>query len=59
MIRPALTADGGLSEDAQRKALDLILQVQNVKESPSVERFFDFAIQRRVSSELKSKGWKP
>jgi hypothetical protein len=59
VIRPALTADGGLSEDAQRKALDLILQVQNVKESPSVERFFDFAIQRRVSSELKSKGWRP
>lgn len=59
VIRPALTADGGLSEEAQRKALDLILQVQNVKESPPVERFFDFAVQRRVSAALKNKGWRP
>lgn len=59
VIRPALTADGGLSEDNQRKALDLILQVQSVKESPSLERFFDFAVQKRVSAALKSKAWKP
>lgn len=59
VIRPALTADGGLSEEAQRKALDLILQVQGVKEFPPVERFFDFAVQRRVSAALKNKGWKP
>jgi len=59
VIRPALTADGGLSEEAQRKALDLILQVQNIKESSPLDRFFDFALQRRVSAELKSKGWRP
>lgn len=59
VIRPALTAEGGLSEEAQRKALDLILQVQNIKESPPLERFFDFAVQRRVSAALKSKGWRP
>ena len=59
VIRPALTADGGLSEEAQRKALDLILQVQGVKELPPVERFFDFAVQRRVSAALKNKGWRP
>jgi NitT/TauT family transport system substrate-binding protein len=59
VIRPALTVDGGLSEAAQKKALDLILQVQNVKESPPAERFFDFAVQKRVNAALKSKGWKP
>lgn len=59
VIRPALTADGGLSEETQRKALDLILQVQGVKESPPVERFFDFGVQRRVSAALKNKGWRP
>ena len=31
VIRPALTVDGGLSEESQRKALDLILQVQGIK----------------------------
>jgi ABC-type nitrate/sulfonate/bicarbonate transport system substrate-binding protein len=59
VIRPALTVDGGLSEDSQRKALDLILQAQGIKEAPGVERFFDFAIQRRLSADLKNKGWKP
>jgi ABC-type nitrate/sulfonate/bicarbonate transport system substrate-binding protein len=59
VIRPALTADGGLSEESQRKALDLILQVQGIKEAPPLERFFDFGIQKRLSAELRSKNWKP
>ena len=59
VIRPALTADGGLSEESQRKALDLILQVQGIKETPPLERFFDFTIQTKLSSQLKSKNWKP
>jgi NitT/TauT family transport system substrate-binding protein len=59
VIRPALTADGGLNEAAQKRALDLILQVQSVKESPAVDRFFDFSVQKRVNAALKSKGWKP
>jgi ABC-type nitrate/sulfonate/bicarbonate transport system substrate-binding protein len=59
VIRPALTLDGGLSEDGQREALDLILQAQGMKEAPSVERFFDFAIQRRLSADLKNKRWRP
>ena len=34
VIRPALTSDGGLSEESQRKALDLILQAQGIKDAP-------------------------
>ena len=56
---PALTTDGGLSEESQRKALELILQVQGIKEMPPLERFFDFAIQKRLSTEFKNKNWKP
>ena len=59
VIRPALTLDGGLNEESQRKALDLILQAQSIKDAPPAERFFDFAIQRRLSADLKKKGWKP
>ena len=59
VIRPALTVDGGLSEGSQRKALELILQVQGIQEMPPLERFFDFALQKRLSSELKRKNWKP
>ena len=59
VIRPALTRDGGLSEDSQRKALDLILQGQGIKETPPAERFFDFTIQKRVSTDLRNRNWKP
>ena len=59
VIRPALTVDGGLSEESQRKALDLILQVQGIKETLPLERFFDFAIQKRLSAEFRGKNWKP
>ena len=59
VIRPALTTDGGLSEESQRKALDLILQVQGIKEMPPLERFFDFAIQKRLSTEFRNRNWKP
>jgi ABC-type nitrate/sulfonate/bicarbonate transport system substrate-binding protein len=59
VIRPALTMDGGLSDESQRKALDLILQVQGIKETPPLERFFDFGIQKRLSAEFRSKNWKP
>jgi hypothetical protein len=51
-----LTVDGGLSEESQRKALDLILQVQAIKEVPPLERFFDFAIQKRLSSDFRGEG---
>jgi len=59
VIRPALTIDGGLSDESQRKALDLILQVQGIKEVPPLERLFDFAIQKRLSAEFRNKNWKP
>jgi NitT/TauT family transport system substrate-binding protein len=59
VIRPALTVDGGLSEESQRKALDLILQVQGIREMPPLERFFDFAMQKRLSADIRSKNWKP
>ena len=59
VIRPALTIDGVSSEESQRKALDLILQVQSIKDAPPAERFFDFAIQKRVSAEFRNKNWKP
>ena len=57
--RPALTVDGTMSEAAQRKALDAVLKVSGVKETPLLERFFDFSIAKKVAAELQAKGWKP
>ncbi|HKY07803.1 MAG TPA: ABC transporter substrate-binding protein [Candidatus Binatia bacterium] len=57
--RPALTADGTMSEPSQRKALDAVLKSAGVKEAPPLDKFFNFAIAKKVAGELQAKGWKP
>ena len=57
--RPALTADGTMSEASQRKALDAVLKGAGVKESPPLDRFFNFAIAKKTAADLQAKGWKP
>lgn len=57
--RPALTTDGIMSEASQRKALDAVLKGAGVKESPPLDRFFNFAIAKKVAADLQAKGWKP
>jgi ABC-type nitrate/sulfonate/bicarbonate transport system substrate-binding protein len=57
--RPALATDGTMSEASQKKALDMVLKSAGVKESPPLERFFNFATTRKVNAELQAKGWKP
>lgn len=57
--RPALTADGTMSEQSQKKALEMVLKSANVKDSPPLDRFFNFAATRKANAELQAKGWKP
>jgi NitT/TauT family transport system substrate-binding protein len=57
--RPALTADGTMSEASQRKALDAVLKGAGVKESPPLDRFFNFAVAKKAAADLQTKGWKP
>jgi ABC-type nitrate/sulfonate/bicarbonate transport system substrate-binding protein len=57
--RPALTADGTMTEASQRKALDAVLKSTGVKDAPPLDRFFNFAITKKVAAELQAKGWKP
>jgi NitT/TauT family transport system substrate-binding protein len=57
--RPALTADGTMSEASQRKALDAVLKGLGSKESPPLDRFFNFAVARKAAADLQAKGWKP
>ena len=56
---PALTADGTMSESSQRKALDAVLKITGVKEMPPLDRFFNFAVAKKVAADLQAKGWKP
>ena len=57
--RPALTMDGTMSESSQRKALDAVLKSAGVKDAPPLDRFFNFAVAKKVAAELQAKGWKP
>lgn len=57
--RPALTTDGTMTEASQRKALEAVLKSAGVKEAPPLDRFFNFAIARKVAADLQAKGWKP
>ncbi len=57
--RPALTADGIFSDESQRKAVDMVVKSAGSKDSPPPERFFSFAIAKKVATELQAKGWKP
>ena len=52
---PAFTADGTLDRDAQKKALDLIGRIREVKPMPPFEQFFDFSLTRNIYGELKAR----
>ncbi len=59
LARPAMTADGTLTPQMQLKALQLILKSQESKESPSLDKLFDYSLVRKTTSELEAKGWRP
>ena len=56
---PALSADGTMSESSQRKALAAVLKITGVKETPPLDRFFNFAVAKKVAADLQAEGWKP
>ena len=59
VVRPALTPDGTLSEELQKKAVEHVLKRLDVKEPPALSRVFDFSMTRKVVIDLQTKGWKP
>lgn len=57
--RPALTADGTMTEASQRKALEAVLKSAGVNDTPPLDRFFNFAVAKKVAADLQTTGWKP
>jgi ABC-type nitrate/sulfonate/bicarbonate transport system substrate-binding protein len=57
--KSAMTADGSVNESAQKKALDFVARVQDLKDSGPVEKFFDFSLARKVNEQLQAQSWKP
>jgi ABC-type nitrate/sulfonate/bicarbonate transport system substrate-binding protein len=59
LTRPAMTSDGILSVELQRKALEHLTKRMDLKEPPRLERIYDFSIAQKARVELSARGWKP
>jgi NitT/TauT family transport system substrate-binding protein len=59
LVRPAITPEGILNDDLQKKILAPLLERSGRRETPAMAKFFDFDLARKVNAELKADGWKP
>ena len=58
LARPGVTADGTVSEEVQKKALEQIIDRTDIKEIPPLKKVFDFSIARKAYAGLQAGGWK-
>jgi ABC-type nitrate/sulfonate/bicarbonate transport system substrate-binding protein len=58
LVRPALTPDGILNDDLQKRVMSPLLERVGRKDM-AVGKFFDFTLARRIHAELKAEGWRP
>ena len=58
-VRPIMTTDGTVSVELQKKYLEQALKVLAPKETPAVERIYNYSLARKINAELDAAGWKP
>ena len=58
LARPGVTADGTVSEDIQKKAIEQIVERTDIKELPPLRKVFDFGLARKAYASLQASGWK-
>jgi len=59
LVRPIMSSDGTVNADFQKKYLDQALKVLAPKESPTLERIYNYSLARKINAELDASGWKP
>jgi NitT/TauT family transport system substrate-binding protein len=57
--RPAMTVDGTVTKDAERRIVEEELGRLGIKEAPPLDRVFNFLPVRKIRAELDAAGWKP
>src|SRR5215471_13968945 len=57
--RPTMTADGALSEEAQKKVVSFVMKQAGVKEVPPHEKLFDFSFIKKANATLQARAWRP
>jgi NitT/TauT family transport system substrate-binding protein len=55
--RPTMTADGALSEEAQKKVVSFVVKQAGVKEAPPYDKLFDFSVIKKANATLQARGW--
>jgi NitT/TauT family transport system substrate-binding protein len=58
MVR-SMTVDGTLTEDVQKRVVDQTAKILGLKETPPMDKIFDFSLTRKIRGELDSSGWRP
>lgn len=56
--RSAMTLDGTVGEDSQKRVIQDTVQLMGQKDSPAAEKVFNFALARRIGRELDGAGRK-
>ena len=59
LARPGLSTDGTVGEDLQRKVLDQTVELVGLKQSPPIQKFFDFSTVKKVRAEVDATKWSP
>jgi hypothetical protein len=59
IARTAMTPDGILNEELQKKALNPLLERAGRRDVPPLDKFFNFSLARKVRGELDAAGWRP
>ena len=59
LVRPAITPEGILNDELQKKVLTPLLERGGRREAGPAGKYFDFSLARKIHAELKAEGWKP
>ncbi|MGH7773974.1 MAG: ABC transporter substrate-binding protein [Candidatus Binatia bacterium] len=59
LYRSAMTPDGTVSSELQKRFVEDIVKRMKLKETPSLEKLFDYSLTRKIGAELRARGWSP
>ena len=59
LSRPAMTVDGTINKEAEKRIVDDVLGRVGLKDAPPLDRVFNFSLARKIRAELDAGGWKP
>jgi len=59
LYRSAMTSNGTIDRNLQRRYLEDIASRMQLKDAPAVEKIFNYAMAEKIHAEVVASGWKP